>query len=87
MNCLFPQYRYCLNLGGFANISEPADGRRIAFDICPVNIVLNTLARRSGKDYDMDGKVGRQGIPNHDLVNELNNLAFYIANRTQITGS
>ena len=74
---LFPQYRYCLNLGGFANISCNRDGRRIAWDICPVNIVLNTLSRRSGQDYDLGGKAGRQGLPNDDLISELNNLGFY----------
>jgi anhydro-N-acetylmuramic acid kinase len=74
---LFPQYRYCLNLGGFANISCNRDGKRIAWDICPVNIVLNTLARELGQDYDAFGKSGRQGLPNIDLISELNKLAFY----------
>jgi anhydro-N-acetylmuramic acid kinase len=42
---LFGQYTYCLNLGGFANVSFRERGKRVAFDICPVNIVLNRLAR------------------------------------------
>ncbi len=74
---LFSQYGYCLNLGGFANISTHRDGKRIAFDICPVNIVLNELARRQGRDYDPDGQIGRGGIPDPLLVNELNSLEFY----------
>jgi anhydro-N-acetylmuramic acid kinase len=74
---LFSRYSYCLNLGGFANVSNRRDGKRIAFDICPVNIVLNELARRTGKEFDMDGEIGHSGIPHPQLVNELNNLEFY----------
>jgi len=74
---LFPRYAYCLNLGGFANISNRHDGKRIAFDICPVNIVLNALAKRKGKEFDAGGKMGRGGIPHPQLVNELNSLEYY----------
>ena len=74
---LFSHYGYCLNLGGFANVSYRREGKRIAFDICPVNIVMNELARRTGKEYDLDGKTGRSGIPHTQLVNELNSLEFY----------
>ena len=38
---LFQDYDFCLNLGGFANISTEIDNKHIAYDICPVNIVLN----------------------------------------------
>jgi len=40
---LFSNYDYCLNLGGFSNCSFDDKGTRIAYDICPVNIVLNYL--------------------------------------------
>lgn len=83
---LFPGYAYCLNLGGFANISNRREGRRIAFDICPVNIVLNELARRKGMEFDMDGKLGRSGIPNPQLVDELNSLEFYTLNGPKSLG-
>jgi anhydro-N-acetylmuramic acid kinase len=74
---LFPQYGYCLNLGGFANVSNRYQGTRIACDLCPVNIVLNSLARRSGHDFDEGGEMGRKGIPDANLVQELNALEFY----------
>jgi hypothetical protein len=35
----FPQYDYCMNLGGFLMFEQ--NGNRIAFDISPVNTVLN----------------------------------------------
>jgi anhydro-N-acetylmuramic acid kinase len=75
---LFSQYGYCLNLGGFANVSNRHEGKRIAFDICPVNIVLNELSRRKGKEYDKGGQIGRSGIPHPQLVEELNSLEYYL---------
>ena len=38
---LFPEYDYCMNLGGFSNVSFEQNKQRIAFDISPVNTVLN----------------------------------------------
>ena len=47
---LFREYKYCLNLGGFANISTKKNNQIFAFDICPVNIVLNYLSKRKNKN-------------------------------------
>lgn len=77
---LFNQYDACLNLGGFSNISLKIDGKRIAFDICPVNIVLNSLAQKRGLNYDEDGKIARLGKIDTELLNQLNNLKFYRQN-------
>jgi anhydro-N-acetylmuramic acid kinase len=74
---LFSNYDYCLNLGGFANISYSDSGQRIAFDICPVNTVLNTLSQKNGQQYDKDGRAGRTGQPNISLLGELNSLPYY----------
>src|SRR5690606_39172648 len=49
---LFSDYDFCLNLGGFANISTKINGERIAYDICPVNIVLNHYIKTIGLQYD-----------------------------------
>ena len=54
---LFSEFDFCLNLGGFANISYENQGERTAFDICPVNIVLNYLAGRVGKSFDPSGEM------------------------------
>ena len=74
---LFSDYDYCLNLGGFSNISFEENENRIAFDISPVNTVLNFYANQLGLDYDDKGKISRTGTVNSELLNELNQLDFY----------
>ena len=74
---LFHEYDACLNLGGFSNISFDSGGKRIAFDICPVNIVLNFLASRQGQLYDEDGMAGRKGNVNPGLLAELDDINYY----------
>ncbi len=74
---LFHQYDACLNLGGFANVSFKAQHKRIAFDICPVNIVLNYYVSTLGLEYDDKGKIAASGIIHTELLGELNSLRFY----------
>jgi len=74
---LFPEYDYCLNLGGFANCSFHKNGNRVAYDICAVNIVLNLYAEKLGQPYDDDGKMAASGEINEQLLNQLNHLNFY----------
>jgi len=74
---LFPEYDFCLNLGGFANISMEENKERIAFDVCPVNIVLNYYSRSLGYDFDESGKIASMGKVNKDLLMRLNGLDFY----------
>jgi len=74
---LFSEYESCLNLGGFANISFDQSGNRVAFDICPVNFILNDLAQKTGWPYDAGGELGRSGKVNQKLLDQLNLLAFY----------
>ncbi len=74
---LFKEYDFCLNLGGFANLSTSENGKRIAYDITAVNTVLNFLANQLGKDYDRDGKLAASGEVNEDLLQKLDSLSFY----------
>jgi anhydro-N-acetylmuramic acid kinase len=74
---LFSDYDYCLNLGGFANCSFEKEGVRIAFDICPVNIVLNVYAEKLGFPYDDKGKIASAGVVHEPTLILLNNLSFY----------
>ncbi|MBI4946795.1 MAG: anhydro-N-acetylmuramic acid kinase [Bacteroidetes bacterium] len=88
---LFSEYDFCLNLGGITNVSftlprphtltplpkERGEGSRVAFDICPVNIVLNGLANKLGKEFDKGGKLASKGTINNTLLKKLNLLSFY----------
>jgi len=74
---LFSEYDYCLNLGGFSNVSFEENNTRIAFDISPVNTVLNFYANQLGFDYDDEGKISKSGNLHPELFNQLNALDFY----------
>ncbi|MDN3676410.1 anhydro-N-acetylmuramic acid kinase [Flavobacterium paronense] len=74
---LFANYDYCLNMGGFSNVSFEQNGNRIAFDISPVNTVLNFYSNQLGLDYDDKGKISKSGKLSMDLLSELNAVAYY----------
>ena len=54
-----------------------ADKTQVAFDICPVNIVINHLCQSLGYDFDDKGKFGKRGNVVINLMDELNAIAFY----------
>ncbi|MFK7032607.1 anhydro-N-acetylmuramic acid kinase [Flavobacterium oreochromis] len=74
---LFSDFDYCLNLGGFSNISFQIQGKRVAFDISPVNTVLNFLSEKIGNKFDDKGKIAASGSINQVLLTELNQLEYY----------
>lgn len=74
---LFSDFDYCLNLGGFSNISFEQNGDRVAFDISPVNTVLNFYANQLGFDFDDRGKIAQSGNLHSTLFEALNALDFY----------
>lgn len=74
---LFSEYDYCMNLGGFSNVSFEQNKERIAFDISAVNTVLNFYANQLGFDYDDKGSISKTGTCNDDLLSKLNALDFY----------
>lgn len=73
----FNQYDACLNLGGFSNISLRKDNKRIAFDISPVNFVLNHLSLKLGHPYDTDGQIARESEIDLNALVKLQKLSFY----------
>ncbi len=74
---LFSNYESCLNLGGFSNISFKKKNKVIAFDICPLNIVLNYLAEKKGFSFDKEGVFASKGKINLDLLKNLNSISYY----------
>ena len=74
---LFPKHKYCINLGGFANISIKKNEEIIAFDICPANIVLNDICKELSIEYDNNGNISREGKIVPILLQQLNQLDFY----------
>jgi anhydro-N-acetylmuramic acid kinase len=74
---LFEEYNYCLNLGGFANISMWHNNKRIAFDISPANIILNYIAGQKGKAFDKNGEMAASGTIHTELLQTLNSLGYY----------
>lgn len=76
---LFSEYEACLNLGGFSNISFTKNENRLAFDICPVNFVLNSLAMELGYEYDYHGRLASDGKPDEVLLTHFNQLEYYSA--------
>ena len=74
---LFADYPICLNIGGIANVSYEMNGKRIAYDICMANQLLNYLANKLGYDYDKNGQFAKRGNINKVLFEILNDNEYY----------
>lgn len=74
---LFSEFGSCINLGGFANISFDENSKRLAFDIAPINILLNHFCELEGFSFDEGGKTAKKGEINQDLLDKLNAYPFY----------
>ncbi len=49
----------------------------VAFDVCPANRVLNTLAELEGQPYDAAGAMAATGTIDNVLLQQLNSLPYY----------
>ncbi|NVK04168.1 MAG: anhydro-N-acetylmuramic acid kinase [Flavobacteriia bacterium] len=74
---LFHEYDVCLNLGGFANLSVGVCKDRLAWDIAPVNITLNSFTQKLGLPFDDGGQIAAQSEVDKQVVEQLNRLAYY----------
>ncbi len=72
---LFNNFKACVNLGGFGNCFLLEEFK--AFDIAPVNLVLNELAARVGQAYDEGGQLAHSGSINRELLELLNKIEYY----------
>jgi anhydro-N-acetylmuramic acid kinase len=83
---LFSEFDSCLNLGGFANVSYGEKNKRVAFDVCPVNIVLNLYVQKLGFEYDDKGIIAASGVIDSNLLRKLNELPFYVKKHPKSLG-
>lgn len=67
----------CVNLGGIANLSYQKNGKTIAYDISPFNLLLNHLAKKFGQEYDKGGEIASKGTINQNLLDDLNRTDYY----------
>lgn len=75
---LLAGHQFYLNLGGIANISAVGNDY-IAFDVCPANRVLDSLAAGLNRPYDDGGALAAGGTIDNALLEQLNNLPYYSA--------
>tara|TARA_B100000963_G_scaffold359299_1_gene386187 strand:- start:5322 stop:6431 length:1110 start_codon:yes stop_codon:yes gene_type:complete len=73
---LFGQYKYCLNLGGIANISFKEHGNMKAYDICGCNILINTYSKIYNKEFDKYGILSSKGKIIPELIEKLNAISY-----------
>jgi anhydro-N-acetylmuramic acid kinase len=66
--------------GGGDGTGTPGTGERgdfVAFDVCPANRVLNSLAGLAGKGFDEGGALAAGGRVDVELLGRLNALPYY----------
>jgi anhydro-N-acetylmuramic acid kinase len=74
---LFGGYDACLNVGGIANISFRLQNQRVAYDICPANMLMNPLAKQKNLEYDEDGAIAKSGSIDLELFDFLQQFPYY----------
>ena len=75
---LFRNFDSCLNLGGFANLSQNIDDEILAYDICAVNTVLYHLSNKKGELFDFNGEGAKRGNLIPSFFNILESFDYYI---------
>jgi anhydro-N-acetylmuramic acid kinase len=67
------------NLGGIGNVTSLQDGKLIAFDTGPANLLIDQYMKDLfQKEFDLYGKTAGQGLPHEDILQALmNDLAYF----------
>jgi len=73
---LFSEFDCCINIGGISNISFVRNNRRIGFDICAANQLLNALSNQLGLAYDEGGSIAATGKIDTTLLQQLDDIPF-----------
>ena len=71
---LFSQYDTLVNLGGIANLTRLSKKSVRAFDICPCNMLFNSLFKKGR--YDNEGALAAKGNTIKKLLKELDALPY-----------
>ena len=84
---IFSEFAGCLNLGGFSNVSfDDNSDKRMAFDICPVNFVLNRLTNKLDLEYDAAGELAKSGEIINALLEQLNQNQYFLQSAPKSLG-
>jgi anhydro-N-acetylmuramic acid kinase len=74
---LFPGQGLFLHLGSNAMVSRHINGDYQGFDVCPANRLLDRIAARENKPFDMGGMMAAEGTIDTSLLEILNELEYY----------
>ncbi len=74
---LLSDYDFCLNLGGIANVSFEYQGKRVAYDIGPANMLLNYICQELNIAYDKGGRIAQEGSLIPFMLEDLSQLEYY----------
>lgn len=83
---LFSEYDVCLNLGGIANLSMELKGKRIAYDVCFINMGLNYLMSQIKKSFDVGGSLASSGTIQPSMLKQLNKVYTSFRNKRPSLG-
>ncbi len=74
---LFSDYEACINIGGIANISFKKNNRRVGYDICAANQMLNALSMELGMVFDKNGDTASRGMVDEALLVKLEGDGYF----------